>query len=93
LAGLAGGEGVTKANYALRLQASLKGEAERVARSEGTTLNQFINVAVAEKLSALRTVEYFRERASRGDVRRALELLDRAGDEPPRAGDGIEEVD
>ena len=41
---------MTKANYALRLQASLKREAERVAHAEGTTLNQFINVAVAEKL-------------------------------------------
>ena len=55
-----------------RLQASLKSEAERVAKAEGTTLNQFINVAVAEKLSALRTEEYFRERAARGDVGRAL---------------------
>jgi len=49
-------------------------------------------VTVAEKLSALRTVEYFRERAVRGDVGRALELLDRAGDEPSRARDEIEEV-
>jgi hypothetical protein len=36
-------------NYALRLLASLKAEAEKVAAEEGTTLNQFINVAVAEK--------------------------------------------
>jgi hypothetical protein len=80
---------VTKANYALRLQASLKSEAERVARAEGTTLNQFINVAVAEKLSALRTADYFRERAARADIGKALELLGRAGDEPPREGDEI----
>jgi uncharacterized protein (DUF1778 family) len=86
---LAGGQEVTKANYALRLQASLKAEAERVAKAEGTTLNQFINVAVAEKLSALRTVEYFKERAARADIGRALELLDRVGDEPPREGDEI----
>jgi len=83
---------VTKANYDPRLQAALKSAVERVAEAEGTTLNQFINVTVAEKLSALRTVEYFRERAVRGDVGRALELLDRAGDEPSRAGDEIEEV-
>jgi hypothetical protein len=63
-----------------------------VAKAEGTTLNQFINVAVAEKLSALRTVEYFRERAARGDVAEALALLDRAGDEPPREGDEREGV-
>jgi hypothetical protein len=78
---------VAKANYALRLQASLKREAERVAHAEGTTLNQFINVAVAEKLSALRTADYFKERAARADVGKALELLDRAGDEAPRDGD------
>jgi hypothetical protein len=80
---------VTKSNYALRLQASLKREAERVAKAEGTTLNQFINVAVAEKLSALRTATYFKERAARADVPKALDLLDRAGDERPRDGDEI----
>ena len=78
-----------KSNYALRLQASLKREAERVAKAEGTTLNQFINVAVAEKLSALRTASYFKKRAARADVARALELLERASDEPPRKGDEI----
>lgn len=82
---------MTTSNYALRLQTSLKAEAERVAKAEGTTLNQFINVAVAEKLSALRTAEYFKERAARGDVPKALRLLDRAGDEPPRQGDEIAE--
>ena len=55
----------TTSNYALRLLASLKSEAEKVAAEEGTTLNQFINVAVAEKLAALRTARYFEERASR----------------------------
>jgi hypothetical protein len=73
------------------LQASLKAEAERLAKEEGTTLNQFINVAVAEKVSALRTADYFRDRAKRADVAEALRLLDRlGGDEPPRPGDEIE---
>lgn len=56
---------------ALRLQASLKPEAERLAKAEGTTLNQFINVAVAEKIAALRTADFFRERARRADVSEA----------------------
>jgi hypothetical protein len=68
---------MSKANYALRLQASLRSEAERVARTEGTTLNQFINVAVAEKLSALRMADYFEERTRRADIGKALELMDR----------------
>ena len=83
---------MTKSNYALRLQKSLKDEAEKVAREEGTTLNQFINVAVAEKLSALRTESYFRERRARANVGDALAILDRAGsDSSPRAGDRIDE--
>jgi hypothetical protein len=86
---LAGGFEVTKSNDALRLQASLKREAERVAKAEGTTLNQFINMAGAEKLSALRTATYIEERTARADVGTALDLLDRAGDAPPREGDEI----
>ena len=74
----------------LRLQVSLKAEAERIAKAEGTTLNQFINVAVAEKISALRTADYFRERAARGDIASALKLLERiGGKEKPRAGDEL----
>lgn len=79
---------MSQSNYALRLQASLKQEAERLAKAEGTTLNQFINVALAEKISALRTAAFFRERAERGDVARALKVLDSIGtDAKPRRGD------
>jgi len=81
---------MTQANYALRLQSALKAEAERLARTQGTTLNQFINVAVAEKLSALRTVDYFRERAARGDLEKALATLNSLGDDGlPCEGDEI----
>ncbi len=54
---------MTQANYALRLQASIKAEAEQLAQAEGTTLNQFINADVADKVAALRIADYFRERA------------------------------
>ena len=82
-----------KNNVALRLQTSLLEEARRVSESEGVALNQFINVAVAEKLSALRTDDYFRERASRADVDRAKQILKRAGKgKPPMPGDEIEKL-
>ena len=68
-----------KSNVALRLQSSLLDEARRVSEAEGVALNQFINVAVAEKLSALRTEEYFRERGQRGSIEKAKRLLKRAG--------------
>ena len=35
-------------------------------------LNQLINVAVAEKLAALRTLDYLRERTARADLADAL---------------------
>jgi hypothetical protein len=57
-----------KSNFALRLQPSLLEEARRTAEEEGVALNQLINVAVAEKLSALRTQAFFRERARHANV-------------------------
>jgi len=68
-----------KSNFALRLQPSLLDEARKVAETEGVALNQLINVAVAEKLSALRTESYFQERAARADIPKALDILSRAG--------------
>lgn len=79
-----------KSNFALRLQPSLLEEARKVAEAEGVALNQFINVAVAEKLSALRTESYFAERAARADLGKALSILTRAGKgNPPVEGDEI----
>ena len=81
-----------RSNFALRLQPSLLAEARKVAEDEGVALNQFINVAVAEKLAALRTVDYLRERAARAKLGEAMALLESFGsDEPPRAGDEVDE--
>jgi HicB family len=80
-----------KSNFALRLQPSLLDEARKLAETEGVALNQFINVAVAEKLSALRTEAYFAERAAQADVSKALEILGRAGvGNPPMKGDELD---
>ena len=68
-----------KSNFALRLQPSLLEEARKLAEAEGVALNQLINVAVAEKLSALRTADYFTARAARADIPKALKILKRAG--------------
>lgn len=77
-------------HLALRLQPSLIVEATKVAKAEGVTVNQLINVAVAEKVSALRTEEYFAERAAKGDVKKAFQVLKRAGEgNEPVAGDEL----
>lgn len=79
-----------KSNFALRLQPSLLDEARKLAESEGVALNQLINVAVAEKLSALRTETYFAERAARADLPKALAILKKAGaGNAPMKGDEL----
>jgi hypothetical protein len=79
-----------KTNFPLRLRPSLMEEARKAAESEGVALNQLINVAVAEKVSALRTEEYFQERIRRANRSETLRILDRAGKgNPPREGDEI----
>ena len=77
----------TQANYALRLPLSLKSGAEQMAREDGSTLNQFIVSAVAEKLAALKTASYFAQRAQDGDLDQALKLLSRTGGRAPATGD------
>lgn len=79
-----------RSNFALRVQKSLLEEARKLAEAEGVALNQFINVALAEKLAAMRTAEFFRERAKRGNVRKAIKILARAGKKnPPAPGDEL----
>jgi hypothetical protein len=79
-----------KGNFALRLQPSLLEEPRKLAEAEGVALNQLINVAVAENLSALRTESYFAERARRASIPEALRILNRAGaGKPPMKGDAV----
>ncbi|PTN06810.1 hypothetical protein [Nitrosomonas aestuarii] len=49
--------------YSLRLPKSLKNEVVKMATRDGTSLNQFIAMAVAEKVSALETEDFFKELA------------------------------
>jgi len=79
-----------RSNFALRLQPSLLEELRKAAELEGVALNQLINVAVAEKVSALRTEEYFLERGRRADRAETLRILKRAGKgNPPMEGDEL----
>src|SRR5947209_14828300 len=79
-----------RSNFVLRLRPALLEEARKAAEQEGVALNQLINVAVAEKVSTLRTEDYFRERARRANRTETLRILKRAGnDDPPAPGDEL----
>lgn len=54
-------------SYALRLPESLKQAAKRIASEDDTTMNQFFVVAIAEKISAMETAQFFERRAALAD--------------------------
>jgi hypothetical protein len=75
--------------YPLRLPKSLKDEVARVAERDHTSMNQFIAFAVAEKISALETEEFFIERAKQADMEAFKNILFRPGGEAPRSADEL----
>lgn len=69
-----------KARVSLNLPQSLKTAAEDFAEREGVSLNQFIALALAEKVGAVKAAEFFAERGQGADAARAVRWLEgRAG--------------
>ena len=77
--------------YPLRMPSSLKQAVREVSRRDGTSINQFVNTAVAEKLSAMRTAEFFAERGTQADIEAARRLLRRRGGQPPDPSDRLDD--
>ena len=75
------------ATYPLRLPRSLRAAIERVAKRDGTSINQFVAMAAAEKLAALDTQDYFRSRVERADLQAFDRIMARAGGQHPCEGD------
>lgn len=75
----------------LRLPESLHERARELAEREGTSINQLIATALAEKISALDTVSYLEGRAARGSRDALLEVLSRVPSGPPSPGDELPE--
>ena len=75
--------------YPLRLPVSLKAAVEKASKEDGTSINQFVATAVAEKLTAMKTAEFFAERQGEADIAHARQLLRRVGGEPPSDEDRL----
>ena len=79
---------MSKATYPLKLPASVKAAAARLAKEDGVSLNQWISTAVAQKVGAVETAaQFFARRAEGATPKDMLAFLDRAPDEPPAAPD------
>lgn len=75
--------------YAFRLPDSLYNGARLMAEKDHISLNQFISIAVAEKIAALNTSAFFEERARRADLNAFDRILADVPDNPPLPGDEI----
>jgi uncharacterized protein (DUF1778 family) len=78
------------ATFPLRLPVSMKAAIEKIAERDGTSMNQFLVIAAAEKISAMETETFFAERRKRADDAAFLRILNRKGGEPPRLDDRID---
>ena len=75
--------------YPLRLPTSLKEAVAVIAREDGTSINQFVATAVAEKVSAMRTAQFFAARSDEADIEAARRLLRRDGGQAPEPEDRL----
>jgi hypothetical protein len=75
----------------VRLPQSVKAAVERWAKIDGVSMNQLISIAVAEKISALETTEFFAKRAAGADMDAFRRFMNREGGEQPREGDELPE--
>lgn len=77
------------ATYPLRLPHSMRAGLEKFSKQDGVSINQFVNVAVAEKLAMLQAEDFFQSRAAKADTAAFDRLMSRPGGEPPRSGDEL----
>jgi hypothetical protein len=73
--------------FPLRLPVSLKTALETISDRDGTSINQFLVVAAAEKIAAMETEEFFLARRNRADLEAFRRILSRQGGEVPRPED------
>ncbi len=83
---------MTSKTFPLRLPQSMRDAVARLAAEDGVSMNQFIAVAVAEKVSALTTMEYFKQRADHADFEAFDRIMNRKGGEPPADHDRLPEA-
>jgi len=77
----------------LRLPVSLKTALESISDRDGTSINQFLVVAAAEKIAAMQTEEFFLNRRNRADREAFHRILYRQGGEPPSPADFWDSLD
>jgi hypothetical protein len=82
---------IAVSKFPLRLMPSVRRVAENFSQKEGVSLNQFINIAVAEMLAHLQHEEWLAHRPKATDalIAKALDVLDRSSGQAPEMDDKL----
>ena len=81
---------MSRASYPLKLPVSVKEAAARLAREDGVSLNQWIAVAIAQKIGVVETAaDFLNRRAGMAQAKDLLPFLDKAKREVPPIGDAL----
>jgi len=77
----------------LRLPESLHAQVRELAERDKVSINQFVALAVAEKVAALRTLDYIEQRGQRGSRARFDRVLQKVAEAnlEPYEADGLPE--
>ena len=73
----------------LNLPRSLHKQIEEMAERDGITIDQFLSTAAAEKLAALKTVDYLEQRAKRASREKFQAVLAKVPDVEPEEHDKL----
>jgi hypothetical protein len=73
----------------LRLPHTLHEQVREIAQAEGISMNQFVALAVAEKVAVLQASDYLAQRARRGSRDKLLTILAKAPDVDPDEDDKL----
>lgn len=82
---------MSKPSYPIELPPSIGNAALKLAEEDGVSLDQWVAVAVAQKISSIETAdEFFKRRSQGADQIDFLEILRNAPDRAPDAEDAME---
>jgi len=73
----------------LRLPKSLHEQLRELALEDGISVNQFVVLAVAEKIASISTIEYLQKRSKHGSREKLLAVLKKAPDIEPEDSDRV----
>jgi len=81
---------MSKATYPLKLPLSIKNAAQRLAKEDGVSLNQWVAAAVAEKGGVVETAaQFFKKRAGKATGAGIMKFLRNAPKTAPEPEDAL----